>query len=107
MGKIFISGACAAGLLLALGVYSAEAGGRGGGGPGGNVAPFTPPGFSQGNKNGFETFTNTTPATIPTGTPTTTSMQLPHGWGEGKADWKSSLEQPNPVLNTVPPGLSR
>jgi hypothetical protein len=80
--------AAAAGLLLALGA-SAEAGGRG------------PSGFgSPGGHNGFETFTHTTP------TPSTTTQQrLPGGWDQGKADWKSGLQGPNPILTTRPPGL--
>lgn len=77
---------------------SAEAGGRGGG------AAMTPLGFgSPGGHNGFETFTHTTPGT----SPTTTQQRLPGGWDQGKADWKSGLQGPNPILTTRPPGLSR
>jgi caspase domain-containing protein len=35
-----------------------------------------------------------------------TQQQLPRGWDEGKADWKSNLQAPNPILTTRPPGLS-
>jgi hypothetical protein len=100
MMKSYLAGAAAAaGLLLALGA-SAEAAGKGlgGGGP-----PTTPPGFgSPGGHNGFETFTHTTPGTPPT----ITQQRLPGGWDEGKADWKSNLQAPNPILTTRPPGLS-
>ena len=86
---------------IAFGGLAAEAAGRGGGGPGGAVAPFTPPGFSSpGAHSGFETFTHTT-------TTTTTSTNLPGGWDEGKAGWKMNLQSPNPILTTRPPGLSR
>ncbi len=63
---------------------------------------MTPSGFgSPGGHNGFETFTHTTP-----GTPSTTTQQrLPGGWDQGKADWKSGLQSPNPILTTRPPGL--
>jgi len=92
--------ATAAGLLLALAV-SAEAGGRGGGL---SMTPMTPHGFtSPGGHNGFETFTHTTPGRPPT----TTTERLPGGWDSGKADWKATLQNSNPVLTTRPPGLSR
>lgn len=62
---------------------------------------MTPPGFSsQGGHNGFETFSHTT-------TTGTTTERLPSGWDQGKADWKSGLQQSNPVLTTRPPGLGR
>ena len=99
-----IGEASVVGFLLALSVLSAAAGGRG---PGGGS--FTPPGFSQGNKNGFETFTHTTTTTSPSGqvTTTTTSTKLPNGWDQGQPSWKSTLQNPNPDLNTAPPGLSK
>ena len=95
MVKSYLVATAAAGLLLALGA-SANAGGKGGGGP-----SMTPPGFgSPGGHGGFETFTHT-------GTGgTTTTERLPGGWDEGKAGWKSGLQAPNPNLNTRPPGLS-
>ena len=96
MVKSYLVATAAAGLLLALGA-SANAGGKGGGGP-----SMTPPGFgSSGGHSGFESFTHT-------GTGgTTTTERLPGGWDEGKAGWKSGLQAPNPNLNTRPPGLSR
>jgi len=96
MVKSYLVATAVAGLLLALGA-SANAGGKGGGGP-----SMTPPGFgSPGGHGGFETFTHT-------GTGgTTTTERLPGGWDEGKAGWKSGLQAPNPNLNTRPPGLSR
>jgi len=96
MVKSYLVATAAAGLLLALGA-SANAGGKGGGGP-----SMTPPGFgSPGGHGGFETFTHT-------GTGgTTTTERLPGGWDEGKAGWKSGLQTPNPDLNTRPPGLGR
>jgi len=100
MGKSILTASLAV-AAIAFGGLAAEAAGRGGGGPGGAVAPFTPPGFSSpGAHSGFETFTHTT-------TTTTTSTNLPGGWDEGKASWKSNLQSPNPILTTRPPGLSR
>jgi hypothetical protein len=84
----------AAGLSLALGSNAAVAGGKGLGTPGGFTG--TPPGFaSQGGHGGFEPFTPSR-ATSPT--------NLPNGWDQGRADWKSNLQQNPPVL-TCPPGL--
>jgi hypothetical protein len=95
MGKSYLAAAAAAaGLLLALGA-SAEAGGKGGG------PPTTPHGFSSpGGHGGFETFTNTGPPPA--------TARLPGGWDQGKADWKSNLQDPplNSILTTRPPGLS-
>ncbi|SRR5260370_27269898 len=85
-------------VLLVGGGLSAHAGGRGGG------PSMTPAGLgSSGGHNGFETFTHTTPGTPPT----ITQQRLPGGWDEGKADWKSGLQRPNPILTTRPPGLTR
>ena len=93
MGKSVLTASLAV-AAIAFGGVAAEAAGRGGGGPGGAVAPFTPPGFSSpGRHSGFETFTNTTTTTGPSGTvTTTTSSNLPGGWDDGKASWKSNLQ---------------
>src|SRR5262245_61365625 len=88
-----------AGVLLLAVCASAEAGGRGGGGP-----SMTPSGFgSPGGHNGFETFTHTTIGPPPT----TTQARLPSGWDQGNAAWKRDLQSSNPILTTRPPGLSR
>jgi hypothetical protein len=86
---------CAAvGLSLPLGLSAAEAAGRGLGTPGGFAG--TPPGFgSPGGHGGFEQF-NLPGATRPT--------NLPNGWDQGRADWKSNLQQTSPTLS-CPPGL--
>ena len=98
MGKCYLAGAAALALLVA-GV-SAQAAGRGAGNP--------PPGFSSpGAHSGFETFTNTTTTTGPNPTTTTTTTNLPGGWDEGNASWKSNLQNSNPTLNTLPPGLGK
>ncbi len=84
MRKFYLVVAAGAGLLLAMGA-SAEAGG--GRTPG---AAFTPPGFSQGQKNGNW-------GTNPTGTP------QPPGWDRnvtGQTNgWNTTL------TNSIPPGL--
>jgi hypothetical protein len=83
---------------LAIGVQPAQAGSHAGGG----VAPN---GFSSGGAHkGFETFSNT--STDSSGNPVTSTTRLPSGWDQGKADWKEPLQQSNPTLNTLPPGLS-
>src|SRR5262249_49347496 len=55
--------------------------------PGRRGPSSTPPGFnSQGGHNGFEPFTDTTSTTSNGITTTTTNtVDLPRGWGEGKA----------------------
>jgi hypothetical protein len=79
MRKSYIALAAAGGLFLALGA-SAEAAGRGPGGP-----SFTPPGFSQGNK----TWTTPPGWTNPNGNGAT--ERTLHGW--------------SPTGGATPPGL--
>ena len=94
MGRWILVICAAASLSLPLGLSAAEAGGRGLGTPGGFTG--TPPGFgSQGGHQGFEPF-NLPGSTSPT--------NLPNGWDQGKADWKSNLQQTHPTLS-CPPGL--
>ena len=85
---------------------AANAGNKNGGGAGPST---TPPGFgSSGGHKGFETFTHTTTTTDSTGVLTTTESHenLPSGWDQGKADWKTGLKTSNPNLTTRPPGLA-
>ena len=86
--------ALAAIAVLAMGsAHAAQAGSKTGG--------SAPTGFSSGGQHkGFETFTSTDSA----GTPSTT--RLPSGWDQGKAGWKEPLQQSNPAITTLPPGLS-
>jgi hypothetical protein len=94
MGRWILITCAAAGLSLPLGWSAAEAAGRGLGTPGGFTG--TPPGFgSQGGHGGFEPFT-------PSGA--TTPTNLPNGWDQGNAGWKSNLQQTPPTLS-CPPGL--
>ena len=90
--------ALAAIAVLAMGsAHAAQAGSKTGG--------SAPAGFSSGGQHkGFETFSNTsTDSTLNT---TTSTTRLPGGWDQGKADWKEPLQQSNPTITTLPPGLS-
>ena len=69
------------------------------------VGGSAPTGFSSGGQHkGFETFSNT--STDSGGNTTTSTARLPGGWDQGKADWKEPLQQSNPTITTLPPGLS-
>lgn len=94
------SWALAAIAVLAMGsAHAAQAGSKAGG------TGVAPAGFSSGGQHkGFETFSNT--STDPTLNTTTSTTRLPGGWDQGKADWKEPLQQSNPTITTLPPGLS-
>ena len=91
--------ALAAIAVLAMGsAHAAQAGSKTGG--------SAPTGFSSGGQHkGFETFSNTSTDSVRT--TTTSTARLPGGWDQGKADWKEPLQQPNPTITTLPPGLSK
>ena len=90
--------ALAAIAVLAMGsAHAAQAGSKTGG--------SAPTGFSSGGQHkGFETFSNTSKDSF--GTTTNSTARLPGGWDEGKAVWKEPLQQSNPTITTLPPGLS-
>jgi hypothetical protein len=100
MRRPYLALVTAAGLLLAVGA-SAEAAGRGGGGPGGTVPTFTPPGLNTTNE-GFSNSNSHKSIAIPGGTPSgwDKGLQGQGNQGQGNGDaWKG--------ITGTPPGLSK
>jgi hypothetical protein len=95
MRRLHLALGAAGALLLSLGV-SAEAAGRGGGGPHGAVAPFTPPGLSTTNQ-GFANPNSNKSTALPNSTPS--------GWTQGT---QGNARAPDPWKGvSAPPGLTR
>jgi hypothetical protein len=99
MGKLYLSVAASAGLLLAL-AASADAGGGRSVQTTGTV--FVPPGFSHAPSNG-----NWGSSTVTTSSGPNT-ISTPHGWQKqsDNPSWNTSLGGPIPPgLSKCPPGL--
>jgi hypothetical protein len=85
MGKQFLAVTGLVGLLLAVGMVAADAGGKGGGLSGNPSTGSPPPGFSSGGqRNGWD------------------NAKQPPGWGKGQ---KEGWERGTGGTTTVPPGL--